>query len=104
MKKYTFEEAVKILKEAEVEETGIIQEIMEGWIDDDRLGKPKTLSNKIVGYYEGNVEHFQVVQFENCEEPIGYCYSSNSWDDYGNESGTFHKVHKETVEVWKITK
>jgi hypothetical protein len=98
--KFTFEEAVSLLKEMGNE----IGEYMDGWCDHEQLGKPKTLSSEIVGYYEGNVETFQVVQFENCDEPIGYLSSSNSWDDYGNEPGTFHKVHKETVEVWKITK
>lgn len=98
--KYTFEEAVKLLAEFGNE----VNEYLDGWLDHEHLGPVKTLSSEIVGYYEGNVDYFKVVQFENCDEPIGYSYSSNSWDDYRNEAGTFHKVHKEAVEVWKVTK
>lgn len=97
MKKYTFEEAVKLLKYFPNE----ISEYVEGWMSHEELGKSKVLQKDIVGYYEGNVDWFTVVQFENCEEPIGVSYTTNSWDEGDRSDGIkFARVESKSAERW----
>lgn len=96
--KYTFEEAIRFLTGEPDDKP---ENYMYSWSKHEYLGKAEILDETIEDYYEGNLTNFKVVQFENCEEPIGYSYSSNSWSDYeDDEPGTFCKVEKRLVEVW----
>jgi hypothetical protein len=101
--KYTYEEAIRFLTQDP--ENDSPENYMYSWSKHEYLGKVTVLSETIEDYYEGNVTAFKVVQFENCEEPIGYSYCSNSWNDYdSDEPGTFCKVEKRLVEVWCVKK
>lgn len=98
--KYTYEEAIRFLTGDPDDDPGRYLSTYSR--KHEYLGKVTVLDETIEDYDdEGNVTSFKVVQFENCEEPIGYSYCSNSWSDYeSDEPGAFCKVEKRLVEVW----